>query len=214
MKYVKKPVVIDAMQYVNETDLTELKNWVETFDVEWRTYFNADANSNELSINTLEGTMKVSKGDYIIRGIKGEFYACKPDVFDMTYDKILGENLPEIYNQFPKLNIENIPLADRIAGKIDENGNPVKIEDLMKKWMPEEKKEEIVPNDFLSRRIAGEIDELGNPVETENTIINDAETYQVGDVVEVVNEKIEVEKTDVVAPKENKKKQPKKKNKK
>lgn len=40
------------------------------------------------SINTLEGTMSVNIGDYIIKGVKGEFYPCKPDIFEMTYDKV------------------------------------------------------------------------------------------------------------------------------
>lgn len=42
----------------------------------------------ELEIETLEGTMKANKGDWIIRGVKGELYPCKPDVFDMTYEEL------------------------------------------------------------------------------------------------------------------------------
>lgn len=42
----------------------------------------------EIEIETLEGTMKADKGDWIIRGVKGEFYPCKPDVFEMTYEKV------------------------------------------------------------------------------------------------------------------------------
>ena len=42
----------------------------------------------EMLIETLEGTMKADKGDWIIRGVKGELYPCKPDVFDMTYEKV------------------------------------------------------------------------------------------------------------------------------
>lgn len=42
----------------------------------------------ELEIETLEGTMKANKGDWIIKGVKGELYPCKPDVFDMTYEKV------------------------------------------------------------------------------------------------------------------------------
>lgn len=165
MKYVKKPVVIDAMQYVGQQDLSELKIWVETFGVEFRTYFNADANSDILSINTLEGTMSVSVGDFIIRGVKGEFYACKPDVFEMTYDKILGENLPEIYDNQIKVTPENLSLADRIAGKIDLYGNPIIFTPIDEN---EPVKEPPILNDYLSRRIAGEIDEQGNPLVQEN----------------------------------------------
>jgi len=43
-----------------------------------------------LSINTLEGAHWVSPGDYVIRGVKGEFYACKPDIFNLTYERVLG----------------------------------------------------------------------------------------------------------------------------
>jgi len=42
----------------------------------------------EVLIETLEGTMKADKGDWIIRGVKGELYPCKPDVFEMTYEKV------------------------------------------------------------------------------------------------------------------------------
>ena len=42
----------------------------------------------ELEIETLEGTMKANKGDWIIKGVKGELYPCKPDVFDMTYEEL------------------------------------------------------------------------------------------------------------------------------
>ena len=42
----------------------------------------------EMEIETLEGTMKANKGDWIIKGVKGELYPCKPDVFEMTYEKV------------------------------------------------------------------------------------------------------------------------------
>lgn len=42
----------------------------------------------EMEIETLEGVMKANKGDWIIRGVKGELYPCKPDVFEMTYEKV------------------------------------------------------------------------------------------------------------------------------
>ena len=43
----------------------------------------------EIEIETLEGTMKANKGDWIIKGVKGEIYPCKPDVFEMTYKKVI-----------------------------------------------------------------------------------------------------------------------------
>ena len=44
--------------------------------------------NKEMEIETLEGTMKANKGDWIIKGVKGELYPCKPDVFEMTYEKV------------------------------------------------------------------------------------------------------------------------------
>lgn len=45
-----------------------------------------------IAIDTLEGTMRVDYGDYIIKGVKGEFYPCKPDIFKQTYDEIIDDN--------------------------------------------------------------------------------------------------------------------------
>ena len=74
-RFTKKPVTIDAMQWTGE-------NRKELFDFCDKSYFNGD----ELRIQTLEGSMIASVGDYIIKGVKGEFYPCKPDIFAMTYD--------------------------------------------------------------------------------------------------------------------------------
>lgn len=78
MKYRKLPVVIDAMLYdgknINEVmDFLGLKNASRDF-------------GNGLHIHTLEGTHHASIGDYIIKGVKGEFYPCKPDIFNATYE--------------------------------------------------------------------------------------------------------------------------------
>lgn len=79
MKYRKKPVVIEAMQ------LTPLSiNQVEDF-------VGGDLGKNqkgETVIATLEGAMICSMNDWIIKGIKGEFYPCKPDIFEATYEKV------------------------------------------------------------------------------------------------------------------------------
>lgn len=74
-RFTKKPVIIDAMQWTGE-------NRKELFEFCEKCYFNGD----ELRIQTLEGSMIASVGDYIIKGVKGEFYPCKPDIFAMTYD--------------------------------------------------------------------------------------------------------------------------------
>lgn len=80
MKYRKKPVVIEAVQFIdgNEEELA-------TFAKESGARF---VSKNEFQIPTLEGDMIATRGDYIIKGVKGEFYPCKPDIFEATYDKV------------------------------------------------------------------------------------------------------------------------------
>lgn len=78
-KYVKKPVEIEAIQWTGE-NLNEIVMFTDMH--------NLQCGENELKIKTLEGNIIASKGDYIIRGIKGEFYPCKPDIFEQTYDKV------------------------------------------------------------------------------------------------------------------------------
>lgn len=81
-EYRKKPVVISAVQWTGENvnEILEFcvdaKFWVEI------------GGSKKLEIQTLEGTMRADIWDYIIRGVKGEFYPCKPDVFEKTYEPI------------------------------------------------------------------------------------------------------------------------------
>jgi hypothetical protein len=77
MKYRKKPVEIDAIQWTGD-------NKLEIFDFCNMSYIT----NQELRIQTLEGYMTASIGDYIIKGVMGEFYPCKPDIFEMTYEKI------------------------------------------------------------------------------------------------------------------------------
>lgn len=80
MKFRKKPVVIDAVLWAGE-------NEKEVFDfMGWR---NASYEVRRgLHIHTLEGAMSADIGDYIIKGVKGEFYPCKPDIFAMTYEAV------------------------------------------------------------------------------------------------------------------------------
>ena len=87
MKYRKKPVVIEAIIWNNNFD--------EMYD-----FFNADSDygvlgvtGDVLQIRTLEGIMDAQLGDYIIKGVKGEFYPCKPDIFKMTYE--LASTFPQ-----------------------------------------------------------------------------------------------------------------------
>jgi hypothetical protein len=90
MKYRKKPVVIDAIQWTGFNP-DEIKEFVgKKCDIE---YYDAAYEAGvmgilaTITIHTLEGNMRADKGDYIIKGVKGEFYPCKPDVFEQTYEK-------------------------------------------------------------------------------------------------------------------------------
>ena len=80
-KYVKKPVVIEAMQWTGDNTKEALEFCPDCFTYERN-------NQEVFVISTLEGNMHASTNDYIIKGIKSEFYACKPDVFALTYDKV------------------------------------------------------------------------------------------------------------------------------
>ena len=75
MKFRKKPVVVDAIQF-NE-NMYEIRQFVGA-DARFR--------GGQLVIKTLEGPLYASPGDWIIRGVKGEFYPCKPDIFEATYE--------------------------------------------------------------------------------------------------------------------------------
>lgn len=82
-KYVKKPIVIEAVQWKGD-------NRREIFEFCTLSYFNTDFETQDLKlmIQTLEGVMEASIGDYIIKGIQGEFYPCKEEIFKLTYDEV------------------------------------------------------------------------------------------------------------------------------
>lgn len=86
MKYKKKPVVIEAIQATGTPDSNrEIIEWTKGSNTPASMDKNKD-DIQQLSINTLEGAHWVTPGDYIIRGVKGEHYPCKPDIFEMTYE--------------------------------------------------------------------------------------------------------------------------------
>lgn len=77
MKYRKKPVVVEAIRFTG-------MNHKEIFDFCPKAQYPDDA----LIIKTLEGNMIADEGDWIIKGVKGEFYPCKDDIFRMTYEEV------------------------------------------------------------------------------------------------------------------------------
>lgn len=88
--YKKKPVVIEAVKYDGKNGGI-LAHWVGG-----REHFEPKASDHTdvyqyLEIPTLEGNMRAAVGDYIIKGVQGEFYPCKPDIFEETYGRVDDE---------------------------------------------------------------------------------------------------------------------------
>lgn len=87
MKYRKKPVVIEAIQWTGKNDEEFFDFSNQSFESTGK-YFIGNTTNETLSIETLEGTMIANVGDYIIKGVSGEFYPCKLDIFEKTYDRV------------------------------------------------------------------------------------------------------------------------------
>ena len=85
-KFRKKPVVIEAIQFTGD-NFFEIARFIgHKEDV----LSNLELHSTDCPIiKTLEGDMHTSKGDWIIKGVQGEFYPCKPDIFEQTYERII-----------------------------------------------------------------------------------------------------------------------------
>ena len=83
-KAKKKPVTIEAMQLL-PSNINHVLDWIGGLGVT-EAGLCKDNRDCFIVIKTLEGEHMASKNDYIIKGVKGEFYPCKPDIFEMTYD--------------------------------------------------------------------------------------------------------------------------------
>ena len=82
-KVRKKPVVVEAMQITEATTPDDIAAFINC--PEGSTY---TVIGDLLEIHTLEGTMRADVGDWIIKGVAGEFYPCKPDIFAATYEAV------------------------------------------------------------------------------------------------------------------------------
>jgi hypothetical protein len=86
MKYRKKPVVIDAERFYP-------LDWVYGHKVRGVDRMEMDGHQPYGVVKTLEGEMRAEHGDWIIRGVAGEFYPCKPDIFEATYELVEGQDV-------------------------------------------------------------------------------------------------------------------------
>ena len=86
-QYQKKPVAVEAVQLTRE-NYEQVMEWMK---ISVRYSLNADNTLEHLTIPTLEGDHRAKPGDYIIKGVKGEFCPCKPDIFEMTYIPVTKE---------------------------------------------------------------------------------------------------------------------------
>jgi hypothetical protein len=92
-RFRKKPVEVEAMRFTTNNEngsptMDGIINWIN----QGRDGYGAWHNGTDIFIKTLEGEMRATVGDWIIRGVQGEFYPCKPDIFDATYEGCLMSN--------------------------------------------------------------------------------------------------------------------------
>ena len=88
-KYRKKPVVVEAFRYgIDEVPLWAREAKYKDLFKPFSQYGGPNGTIRWCEIETLEGTMRGDYGDYIIKGIKGEIYPCKPDIFEQTYEPV------------------------------------------------------------------------------------------------------------------------------
>ena len=81
-KYRKRPMIVEAY-LVSTVSVKSLPSWCKG-----KTTYDSDTKPDGISIHTLEGKMVANIGDWIIKGVKGEFYPCKPDIFEATYERV------------------------------------------------------------------------------------------------------------------------------
>lgn len=87
-KYKKRPVVIEAARF-DGYNADSLMQWVNSSTGYCTAFLSLKDDSRTILIKTLEGVMTASIGDWVIKGVQGEFYPCKPDIFDQTYEEVL-----------------------------------------------------------------------------------------------------------------------------
>jgi hypothetical protein len=82
---MKKPVVVEAMKFTGPGSEDAILAWIDGPLASYNVLAGPDA---PIKISTLEGVMDANPGDWVIKGVQGEFYPCKPDIFDLSYDAV------------------------------------------------------------------------------------------------------------------------------
>ena len=89
-RYIKKPYVIDAIRF-KDGEFDKWEDWAqEGYRLrKWGYLFDHNTGKpNGFYVDTLEGTMRAGDGDYLVKGVEGEFYPCRGDIFEKTYEKV------------------------------------------------------------------------------------------------------------------------------
>ena len=86
--YRKKPVVIEAQRFTDVHSYLAIVQWMKSCGDTSALADEVRYSTPIMTIQTLEGTMAANPGDWIIRGVNGEFYPCKPDIFEATYEAV------------------------------------------------------------------------------------------------------------------------------
>lgn len=151
MKFRKKPVVIEARR-LNEANLEEVATWCRG-SIKG---VNLPRHERVIDIQTLEGEMRAQMGDWIIRGVKGEFYPCKSDIFDVSYEPAADE--PDPYEQIANLakaNAEVGILNVEIQARVGELEQALRQADTVNgELIRKLKAEEAANRDLLSKNMA------------------------------------------------------------
>ena len=131
-KYKKKPVVVNAIRFT-----TESLDDVVKFIMEGGGNYYLDCPDKNtipiLEIDTLEGRMVCGLGDYIIQGIAGEFYLCKSDIFEQTYEEVMDYTIPTGEERFVKLRGVCNDLPTIISAVQFKLGNGINVCEFLKK---------------------------------------------------------------------------------
>lgn len=130
-KYRKKPVVIEATQWNGTTGGAKpIIDWMRANG--GKSFYYAD-HPEHIFIETLEGDMHAAPGDFIIRGVQGEFYPCKPDMFEATYEAVEAPELSaaervrvEAFGIHPEL--DETTVCDSCRGVWVTDGRPLTCE--------------------------------------------------------------------------------------